>query len=116
MPVIYTADMLTKKPQAINVARIDTAETRLAGASGRLVLKLQINERGVVSDAIVEQSDLPELYSETAIRAFRNTRFSPAEIHGRRVKCAFRIEVLYDYSRQPISIHRYEASSLGREN
>lgn len=98
-PVYYTTDQLTKRPQALAVAELDTAATRSIIVSGALILRLRINEQGLVVDAEVEQNELPEIFAETAIKAFRQSRFTPGERNGQRVNTLMRIEVRYDDKR-----------------
>jgi outer membrane biosynthesis protein TonB len=98
-PVYYTTDQLTKRPQALAVAELDTAATRSIIVSGALILRLRINEQGQIVDAEVEQNELPEIFAETAIKAFRQSRFTPGERNGQRVNTLMRIEVRYDDKR-----------------
>ncbi|MDD5247663.1 MAG: TonB family protein [Rhodocyclaceae bacterium] len=100
-PTYYTTDQLTKRPQPLNLADLDTPETKAVVASGKLVLKLWIDDRGQVADAVVERSDLPENFSRAAVAAFKNSRFAPGERGGLRVGTVMRIEVSYDDSRAP---------------
>jgi len=98
-PAYYTTDQLTKRPQALSVAELDTAATRSIIVSGALILRLRINEQGQVVDAEVEQNELPEIFAETAIKAFRQSRFTPGERNGQLVNTLMRIEVRYDDKR-----------------
>ena len=68
-------------------------------ASGKLVLKLWINELGLIADIAVEQSGLPEAFSRTAVAAFKDLRFAPGERNGLAVGTVMRIEVNYDDGR-----------------
>ena len=94
-PAYYTTDRLTKRPQPTAEAELDTPETWPIPASGKIILKLWISESGDVVSADVEKTDLPELFSRTAVTAFKNLRFVPGEIDGRRVRTVMRIEVIY---------------------
>lgn len=115
-PVFYTATQLTKRPRALRVAALDTAETKLFLVRGKLILQLWISDRGQVIDVVVESSDLPDIFAETATRAFKDTRFHPGERYGFKVNSLMRIEVSYDDKRLPILSIPQEASSLGKEN
>lgn len=95
----YTTDQLTKRPQPLTVADLDAPEIRPIVASGKLVLKLWINEFGVVADVAVEKTDLPQAFSRTAVAAFRGLRFAPGERDGQPVGTVMRIEVSYDDGR-----------------
>lgn len=94
-PVYYTTDQLTKRPQPVASAELDAPEIRPIVASGTLVLTLWINEFGVVADVAVEKTDLPEVFSRTAVAAFKHLRFQPGERSGQPVGTVMRIEVTY---------------------
>jgi TonB family protein len=100
-PAYYTTDQLTKRPQPIGAAELDTPEIRPIIASGTIVLKLWINELGNVTSVDVEKSDLPPMFSETAAAAFRNLHFVPGQLDGRPVGTVMRIEITYDDGRRP---------------
>ena len=100
-PTFYTTDQLTKRPQPISDPNLDTPEIAPIFASGTVVLKLWINELGAVVSVDLEQSDLPEEISATAVAAFGKLRFVPGEINGRPVGTMMRIEVTYDDSTTP---------------
>lgn len=100
-PGYYTTDQLTKRPQPIAAADLDAPEIRPIVASGKMVLKLWINEFGVVADVEVERTELPEAFSRTAIAAFKGLRFVPGERDGQPVRTVMRIEVNYDDGRLP---------------
>lgn len=100
-PTYYTTDQLTKRPQPTAEAELETPEIWPLLASGTIILKLWISELGDVISVDVEKTDLPEIFSRTAVAAFKNLRFVPGEINGRRVGTMMRIEVSYDDSRRP---------------
>lgn len=100
-PTYYTTDQLTKRPQPTAEAELDAPEIRPILASGTIILKLWINELGDVISVDVEKTDLPEIFSRTAVAAFRNLRFVPGEINGQPVGTMMRIEVTYDDGRKP---------------
>lgn len=100
-PTYYTTDQLTKRPQPTAEAELDTPEIGPVFASGTIILKLWISELGDVISVDVEKTDLPEIFSRTAVAAFRNLRFVPGEINGQPVGTMMRIEVTYDDGRKP---------------
>lgn len=102
-PDYYTTDQLTKRPQPTGVADLDKPETSTIIASGKMVLKLWIDDLGDVVDVLVEQSELPEVISRSAVEAFRRLHFVPGELKGRRVGSVMRIEIIYDDGRKPPS-------------
>jgi protein TonB len=98
-PVYYSTDQLSKRPQPLAAADLDAPEIRPLVASGRMVLELWINEFGVVTDVTVEKNELPEVFSRTAVAAFKALRFVPGERNGQPVRTLMRIEVTYDDGR-----------------
>lgn len=95
----YTTDQLTKRPQAVVIAELDTEATRPIIVSGRMILRLWLDVRGRVVEVVVEQSELPKVFAETAINAFRHSRFTPGELNGQLVGTVMRVEVSYDDKR-----------------
>jgi TonB family protein len=100
-PAYYTTDQLTKRPQPVVNAELDVAEIRPFVVSGKMILKLWINEFGAVADVTVETTELPEVFSRTAVAAFKGMRFVPGERNGQPVGTVMRIEVSYDDGRLP---------------
>lgn len=100
-PEFYTTDQLSKRPQPLVPAELDTPETTQLAVSGSLVLTLWIDPRGAVADVRVERSDLPEVFGQAAMAGFRNSRFTPGERDGRPVAVMMRIEVDYADARAP---------------
>lgn len=100
-PTYYTTDRLSKRPQPTAEAELDTAETWPIPAAGTIILKLWISEFGDVVSVDIEKTDLPELFSRTAVAAFNKLRFVPGEINGQRVRTVMRIEVIYSDGPKP---------------
>ncbi len=98
-PVYYTTDQLTRRPQPLNAAELDAPQIQPIVASGKIVLTLWINQFGAVADIAVENSELPELFTRTALATFKDLRFSPGERNGQPVATIMRIEVTYDDGR-----------------
>ena len=98
-PAYYSTDQLTKRPQPLAAVELDAPETRAFVVSGKLALNLWINELGMVVDVTVEKSELPEIFSRTAVAAFKALRFEPGERMGQPVATVMRIEVNYDDGR-----------------
>lgn len=100
-PTYYTTDKLTKRPRPTAEPELDAPEIGPIFASGTVILKLWISELGDVSSVEVEKTDLPEIFSRTAVAAFRRLRFVPGEINGQRVGTMMRIEITYDDRGKP---------------
>jgi TonB family protein len=64
-------------------------------ASGRVVLRLLINEAGAVDEAVAVQSDPPDIFDEAAVDAFASARFTPGRKDGNVVRSSLRIELQF---------------------
>jgi len=100
-PVYYATDQLTKRPQPLAEADLDTPEIRPIIASGKMILKLWINDLGEVIEVEVEKTELPEAFSRAAVAAFKQLRFAAGERHGQAVGSVMRVEVSYVDGRLP---------------
>lgn len=63
------------------------------GVEGSVTLRILISERGLVDEVVVESSYPKGIFEESAIKAFREARFSPGKILGVPVKAQMLIEV-----------------------
>lgn len=100
-PTYYRSDQLTKPPRPTSQPKLDLPRAIARSASGKVRLKLWINERGNVDSVEVESSNLPETVSGAAAAAFGKVRFVPGEIDGKRVRTLMRIEVAYAAGKRP---------------
>ncbi len=65
--------------------------------SGKVRLKLKLEADGRISDMEVVSASPPDLFEESALQAFRDVRFAPAQKNGRPVRALVLIEVVYDW-------------------
>jgi protein TonB len=65
--------------------------------SGKLRLQLKLEADGRVSDVEIVHSDPPGAFDASALKAFRDARFAPAQKNGRPVRARVLIEVVYDW-------------------
>lgn len=65
--------------------------------SGKVRLQLKLEADGRISDIDVVSATPPGVFDESAINAFREARFAPAQKNGRPVRARVVIEVLYDW-------------------
>jgi hypothetical protein len=100
-PAFYTTNQLTKRPRPTSEPKLDVPELGPVFPQGKVILKVWISELGQVVSVGVEESDLPETVSATAVAAFGKLRFVPGEINGRRVGVMMKIEVTYDENMKP---------------
>lgn len=100
-PLFYPTDQLTARPQLVETTELDTPEIKPIVASGKIVMKLWINNLGEVVEAEIEKSDLPETFGRSAVSVFRRMRFTPGQRLGKAVGTVMRIEISYDDGRKP---------------
>ncbi|MEN6584536.1 MAG: TonB family protein [Sulfuricella sp.] len=96
-PTYYPAQEVDVHPTALHVIQpvypTEAANTNMAGS---VTLVLLLDESGKVQDITVEESSPPGIFDRSALEAFRNARFTPAQRHGRAVKSRVRIKVTYE--------------------
>jgi len=69
--------------------------------SGKVRLQLKLEADGRVSDVDVVSAVPPGLFEDSALKAFRDARFAPAQKGGRPVRALVLIEVEYDWEGRP---------------
>jgi protein TonB len=96
-PTYYKASEVDVHPSALQVIQpAYPDEATSANVAGSVVLLLLLDESGKVQDISVEEASPPGYFEKSALEAFRNARFSPAQRQGRVVKSRMRIKVLYE--------------------
>lgn len=94
----YSARDLDVQPRALRQIRPDYPdEADRQKLSGTLRLQLKLEADGRVSDVDVMSATPPGLFEKSAIKAFRDARFAPAQKNGRPVRALVIIEVVYDW-------------------
>ena len=68
--------------------------------SGKVRLQLKLEADGRIGDIEIVSATPPGVFDESAIRAFRDARFAPAQKNGRPVRALVVIEVVYDWEGQ----------------
>lgn len=97
----YTARELDVQPHALRIIRPDyPVEADRQKLSGSLRLQLKLEADGRVSDISVVSATPPGVFEQSAIKAFRDARFAPAQKNGRPVRSLIVIEVVYDWAGQ----------------
>lgn len=66
------------------------------GISGKVVVRLYINEKGIVDRVETVRATPPGYFEQSAERAFRAARFSPGRKGKQAVKAQLLIEVSFD--------------------
>lgn len=96
-PTFYTARQVDVHPRAL--ADIQPGYPELArsqGMTGRVMLQLKIDAAGTVQDLEVLKAHPPGIFDQSALDAFRNAHFTPAQKEGRAVNSLVEIEVRYE--------------------
>ncbi|MCW5605242.1 MAG: TonB family protein [Burkholderiales bacterium] len=95
-PTYYPASELDRYPALLQPLALDYPErAAAAGASGKVVVMLLIDETGMVNEVSVVESD-PLGYFEAAVRAaLAGARFSPARRNDRAVRSRLLVSVDY---------------------
>jgi len=99
-PTYYSAEQLSKRPVLIGDDPLDSVQLRLLASSGKLMLRLWIDDNGQVVQAEAEKNELPPDFAAATAAAFRQVRFSPGEREGMRVGSIIKIEVRYSDARR----------------
>lgn len=96
-PVFYTAQQVDVHPQPL--AKIEPqypGPARSQGMTGLIELRLKIDATGRVQDLEVLKASPAGVFEQSALDAFRDVRFSPAQKDGRVVNSLVEIEVRYE--------------------
>lgn len=96
-PTWYPAKQLDVHPVALNLIKPAYPEKGVElGVDGKVVLLLLIDEAGVVKEVSVAEAEPEGIFEESALAAFREARFAPAQKSGRAVKSRVLIRVSYE--------------------
>jgi protein TonB len=98
----YSARDLDVQPHALREIRPDYPDAAdRQKLSGTLRLQLKLEADGRVMDVDVVSATPPGVFEESAIKAFRDAHFAPAQKNGRPVRALVLIEVVYDWEGHP---------------
>jgi protein TonB len=98
-PTYYHAYELDVHPRPLNAIEPNfPAEADLQEMSGKVRLQLILEADGRVSDIRVVSADPPGIFNDSAVKAFRDARFAPAQKDGKPVPAVMLIEVVYEWS------------------
>jgi len=96
-PTWYPAKQVDVHPAALHPIKPVYPEKGVElGVDGKVVLLLLIDETGLVKEVSVMEADPEGIFEESALAAFRNARFAPAQKNGRAVKSRVLIRVSYE--------------------
>lgn len=94
----YSVRDLDQQPRALREIVPDyPADADRQRLSGKVRLQLKLEADGRVSDVEVVSAAPPDLFNDSAVRAFRDARFAPAQRNGRPVRALVLITVVYDW-------------------
>jgi periplasmic protein TonB len=96
-PTFYPAKQLDVQPKSLApISPVYPEKAASDNISGEVTLLLLIDETGKVHDLDVVDAKPEGQFEESALDAFRNTRWAPAQKDGRIVKARVLIRVRYD--------------------
>jgi len=96
-PTWYPAKQVDMHPVALSpIKPVYPEKGAELGVDGKVVLLLLIDETGVVKEVSVVEADPEGIFEESALAAFREARFAPAQKNGRAVKSRVLIRVTYE--------------------
>lgn len=94
----YTARDLDVQPRALREIVPDyPSDADRRRLSGKVRLQLELEADGRVSDIGIVSASPPGIFDDSAIKAFREARFAPAQKNGQPVRARVVIEVVYDW-------------------
>ncbi len=94
----YSARDVDVHPRALREIVPDyPADADRQRLSGMVRLQLKLEADGRVSEIEVVSATPSEVFNESALKAFRDARFAPAQKNGRPVRALVLIEVVYDW-------------------
>lgn len=94
----YTARDLDVQPRALReIVPEYPADADRQRLSGKVRLQLKLEADGRVSDIEVVSATPARWFEASAVQAFRDARFAPAQKNGRPVRAQVLIEVEYDW-------------------
>ena len=85
--------LLDVEPLVIQDIPSDPPELLGRTETGTIILTLLIGANGAVDDAVVESSDLPDIFAQVARRDFLGMRFNPGVRNGQPVPSTMRVEM-----------------------
>ncbi|MHB9101437.1 MAG: energy transducer TonB [Sulfuricella sp.] len=96
-PTWYPAKQVDVHPTALYPIKPDYPDKGVEqGVEGNVVLLLLIDEAGAVKEATVVAANPEGIFEESALSAFREARFAPAQKNSRAVKSRVLIRVSYE--------------------
>lgn len=97
-PYYYPAAQLTERPLAL--ARIEPRFPEGAPQTGRLKMRIYINDGGAVDAIDILESEPAGAFEAAAAEAFATARFRPGHLDGKPVNSQLALEVLFG---QPVA-------------
>lgn len=92
----FESKELTRQAKPRGSVAFDTPDYAIMPEAGKVQIRMLINKFGIVDEAIIESSTLPEIFSEAVKRAFSRVKFDPGEIDGEAVPSQFQVEINYE--------------------
>ena len=101
IPYYHSLKQLTEKPHVVEDAASGMNLILPGVETQNVILRLLINEQGVVDQVEIEHSTLMSNIEAVVTAAFAKLRFTPGKIDGIAVKCQLQIEVSLENADSP---------------
>lgn len=102
IPYYHSLKQLTEKPRVVEDAASGMNLILPGVETQNVILRLLINEQGVVDQVEIEHSTLMSNIEAVVTAAFAKLRFTPGKIDGVAVKCQLQIEVSLENADTPV--------------
>ena len=99
-------DLDIRPAPRMRIAPLYPAHLAAQQARGYVILRLLINEDGLVDRAEVVRSEPPGVFDDAAVAEFSAGRFTAGVRNGRPVKSEMYYEVRFDYEPPPLNLPR----------
>ena len=94
----YSVRELDVQPRALrDIVPAYPADADRQRVSGKVEVALKLEADGRISEVVVLSATPPGVFDASAVEAFRNARFAPAQKNGRPVRARVVISVVYDW-------------------
>lgn len=95
LPTYYTAKALSRMPEAVGRFDVQAPAGGDQGVTGKISLRLWIDESGRLERLKVLDSELPQAYEDAAVDAFKRLQFTPGEINDVPVRASLDVVIEY---------------------
>lgn len=101
VPYYFPPQALSRKPLPTTPVQLDYPENAPLVAKNHVVLRLLINETGIVDRVIVETTEVPQELENLARQAFAQAKFQPGLRGDIPVKSQMLVEITFETDNSP---------------